>query len=182
MQSNDSNNQKARRWRSCARWAHKHGFEHDLTTDLHDSKAAAVAVCDMLMRDGLGGERCHYPLDTWVEEAPVEAERRVEKEPRQGLGAVNGSVPFPDIGKDPLKTDGGEREVYFGHEAILARLHKACSLQQKEVPDQTALVWRADLSHLLGQFAWREAGHKRAIEREEKAKALNSAINEPSPD
>lgn len=61
----------ATRWRSCARWEHKHGFDNDLTTDEHDTKAQALAVCDGLRREGLGGERCHFPLDTWVE--PIQA-------------------------------------------------------------------------------------------------------------
>lgn len=54
-------------WVSCARWPHKHGFDNDLTTDTHDTKKQAEAVCNMLMRDGLGGERIHFPFETWVE-------------------------------------------------------------------------------------------------------------------
>ena len=70
---------------------------------------------------------------------------------------------FPDIGQDPLKLMGEERENYRSDEATLARLRKACATQQREVPDQTGLVWRSDLSWLTGQFAWREAGHKAAL-------------------
>ena len=58
------------RWMSCARWPHKHGFPDDLTTDTHDTRAHAQAVCDILMRDGLGGERIHFPFETWTEKAP----------------------------------------------------------------------------------------------------------------
>jgi hypothetical protein len=74
--------------------------------------------------------------------------------------------PTPDIGKDPLKLVGQERDDYTSDQAILNRLRQACAVQQIEVPDQTALVWRADLSWLLNQFAWREAGHKAALEAE----------------
>lgn len=56
-----------KRWMSCARWPHKHGFQNDLTTDKHDTKEAAQAVCDMLMLHGLGGDRIHFPFETWVE-------------------------------------------------------------------------------------------------------------------
>lgn len=59
-------------WRSCAKWPD--GLlafaypDHDNTTrDMHDSKEAAEAVCKMLERDGLGGERIHFPVKTWVE-------------------------------------------------------------------------------------------------------------------
>ena len=79
------NSDNARRWRSCARWAHKHGFDRDLTTDLHDSKEQAVAVCDMLMRDGLGGEKIHFPFETWVEEAPVEQSGPPKQEPSEAV-------------------------------------------------------------------------------------------------
>ena len=55
---------------------------------------------------------------------------------------------WPDIGQDPLKAS--DMDV----ENALERLRKACSLQQKEVPDQTALCWRIDLSRALGEIAW----------------------------
>lgn len=59
--------EKPKRFKSCARWEHKHGFQDDMTTDEHDTKAQALAVCEVLKRDGLGGERIHFPIDTWVE-------------------------------------------------------------------------------------------------------------------
>ncbi len=96
---NAPNSDNARRWRSCARWAHKHGFQDDLTTDLHDSKGQAVAVCDMLMRNGLDGEECHFPLDTWVEEAPVEQSGTPAQEPSQAVRVqrmVRPSTELPD--------------------------------------------------------------------------------------
>lgn len=83
---------------------------------------------------------------------------------------------FPDIGKDPLKLIGEERQAYNTEEAMLGRLHAPCAKQQNEVPDQTALVWRADLSWILGQFAWRQAGHKSAMASNDKLKAELSAI------
>jgi len=36
--------------------------------DIHESKEAALAVCGMLMEQGLGGEGIHFPFETWVEE------------------------------------------------------------------------------------------------------------------
>ena len=59
------------KWKSCAEWLKGHivGAEREnVTTDTHDTKSQAEAVCKMLERDGLGGERCHFPVKTWVEE------------------------------------------------------------------------------------------------------------------
>jgi len=56
------------RFKSCAEWEAKHGFYENKTTDTHDTKEAAVSVCRGLERDGLGGEKIHFPLKTWVEE------------------------------------------------------------------------------------------------------------------
>jgi hypothetical protein len=55
------------RWRSCAEWHPCHGFPDNTTTDEHDSRGAAEAVCRGLNRMGLGGERIHFPVRTWVE-------------------------------------------------------------------------------------------------------------------
>lgn len=58
------------RFTSVAEWDPKHGFQDNRTTDRHQSRAQAVAVCRMLELHGLGGERCHFPVRTWVEEDP----------------------------------------------------------------------------------------------------------------
>lgn len=86
---------------------------------------------------------------------------------RETIAGLEKERRFPDIGADPLKLDGDERTTYRSDDVTLARLQKATSLQQKEVPDQTALVWRADLNWLIGQFIWRQAGHRHAITRNE---------------
>ncbi|MGD9156884.1 MAG: hypothetical protein PVG39_00625 [Desulfobacteraceae bacterium] len=54
-------------WKSCAKWDPCHGFYNDMTTDKHDTKEQAEEVLKLLRREGLGGERCHFPLETWVE-------------------------------------------------------------------------------------------------------------------
>jgi hypothetical protein len=57
------------RWASWAEWPPGHiiGAEPPNTThDYHATKEQAEAVCDMLRRDGLGGERCHFPVRVWV--------------------------------------------------------------------------------------------------------------------
>jgi hypothetical protein len=48
---------------------------------------------------------------------------------------------LPDIGPDPMKTDGAR-------EGWEERLKQAYVIQQKGVPDQTALVWRFDLGQM----------------------------------
>ncbi len=61
--------------------------------------------------------------------------------------------PYPDIGKDPLKF----HDEAGGFEESKERLQRASSVQQKLVPDQTALVWRIDLQRLLDDHTWRKA-------------------------
>lgn len=39
----------------------------EMTSDEHDSYEQAKAVCDMLDRDGFGGEGKMFPVKTWVE-------------------------------------------------------------------------------------------------------------------
>ncbi len=56
---------------------------------------------------------------------------------------------FPDIGPDPLKH---RDQVKDGVAGACERLTKALALQQAEVPDQTALVWRIDISRVLGEL------------------------------
>lgn len=58
----------SKRWLSCAEWDERHGFQNNITIDKHHTKGEAEAVCRLLEREGLGGERCHFPLKTWVEQ------------------------------------------------------------------------------------------------------------------
>ncbi len=44
------------------------GEGENMTVDKHATRAQAEAVCDMLRRDGLGGDRIHFPLRTWTKE------------------------------------------------------------------------------------------------------------------
>jgi len=71
-----------------------------------------------------------------------------------------GLVKWPDIGVDPMQ---GPREEYRGEPAI-ARLRTAYVTQQAIVPNQTALVWRADLGFALQEltrlYAWQETQRK----------------------
>ena len=87
---------------------------------------------------------------------------------------------FPDIGLDPL---AHRDQVKGGVEGAQERLNKADDIQQKGVPDQTALVWRIDLNRLRGEltlvsarlkFAKEQAGHRQAL-LERALKVLPSA-------
>ena len=40
----------------------------DITSDEHDTKEQAQAVCDILKREGYGGDRKMFPVETWIEE------------------------------------------------------------------------------------------------------------------
>lgn len=62
---------------------------------------------------------------------------------------------FPDIGPDPLKTFGDAYMTVNTVEAAKRRLMDINNLAQPGVPDQTALVWRADLSKLINDHTWR---------------------------
>jgi len=50
---------------------------------------------------------------------------------------------FPCIGQDPLKMEKRD-----GFEESFVRLKSGLNIQQKGVPDQTALVWRIDISRV----------------------------------
>jgi hypothetical protein len=92
---------------------------------------------------------------------------------------------FPDIGPDPLKLDGEEREKAY--DDTDARLHKACAVQQKGVPDQTALVWRIDLSRHFANYAvmqaragqWMDQRGKLKKYAEELPNAIKTAMKDP---
>ena len=51
------------KWKSCAIWPQGTvPCLNDCTEDEHDTKDQAIAVCDMLCRDGFGGDRKMFPL------------------------------------------------------------------------------------------------------------------------
>lgn len=56
---------------SKASWPNDSGVQDEYgrheSSDLHDTKEQAQAVCDRLMKEGLGGERKIFPVCTWVE-------------------------------------------------------------------------------------------------------------------
>jgi len=59
-------------WRSCAQWpegllSFAYTDHNNTTTDRHDTEAQAEGVCTLLRREGLGGERIHFPVKTWTE-------------------------------------------------------------------------------------------------------------------
>lgn len=57
------------KWKSIAEWESCHGFQDNLTVDTHDTESQARSVCRMLEKDGLGGEKIHFPLRTFVSPA-----------------------------------------------------------------------------------------------------------------
>lgn len=66
---------------------------------------------------------------------------------------------FPDIGNDPLKVRDAINDQ---SEASLKRLKSGLCIQQKNVPDQTALVWRIDISRVTDRLILAEARLKNA--------------------
>lgn len=71
------NKPPAQRWQSNAEWDPVHGFPNNTTTDTHDTQEQADAVCRGLKREGLGGERIHFPVRTWS--SPI-----TEDQPKSG--------------------------------------------------------------------------------------------------
>lgn len=68
---------------------------------------------------------------------------------RSLAGSNCSAASWPDIGLDPLKH---RDKVTGGVEGARERLSKAVSIQQKEVPDQTLLAWRIDVSRVLDEL------------------------------
>lgn len=59
-------------WHSCAQWpdgllSFAYTDHNNTTRDRHDTEKQAEAVCALLSRFGLGGERIHFPVKTWTE-------------------------------------------------------------------------------------------------------------------
>lgn len=65
--------------------------------------------------------------------------------------AMESAPKFPDIGQDPCQMRGDKENGSYD------RLSLAHCIQQPLVPDQTALVWRIDLSRITGELCWRRA-------------------------
>ncbi len=56
-------------WVSHARWEPEvyRGMDGScVSTDTHRSQEEALAVCNALCREGFGGQRKHFPRETWV--------------------------------------------------------------------------------------------------------------------
>lgn len=61
------------RWVSHARWAPEVYTGPDgssVSTDTHLTQEEALAVCNGLHRDGFGGQRQAFPLETWTTHEP----------------------------------------------------------------------------------------------------------------
>lgn len=119
-----------RRWRSCARWPHALRLQDDLSTDEHDTREQAEAVCVGLRREGLGGERCHFPLECWVEPfvAPVCPE------------VVKTAPPVPE-----LQITRDERNGYF-----VSGWSELCEWGMKNDPTWKRLYMRLEGMGLQG--------------------------------
>lgn len=70
------------KYKSKAHWpaivAACHGAS--ISEETHDTKEQAEAVCQMLERDGLGGDKQIFPVKTWVEssnKSPIHAEKNL---------------------------------------------------------------------------------------------------------
>lgn len=62
----------ATRWKSCAQWhpevySGDYGAGDGVSRDIHDTQEQAQTVCDLLNRNGFGGEGKDFPIRTWVE-------------------------------------------------------------------------------------------------------------------
>ena len=57
------------KYTSNAKWPRMDAYigNSDTTSDEHDTREQAQAVCDMLERDGFGGAGKMFPVKTWVE-------------------------------------------------------------------------------------------------------------------
>jgi hypothetical protein len=57
-------------WESVAKWPKEisTGNKEELSKDKHTTEEQALAVCEALEKEGLGGERQTFPLVTYVRE------------------------------------------------------------------------------------------------------------------
>ena len=67
-------------WTSNAKWPVHNRHSLEVSTDRHETKKQAEAVCASLKRDGLGGEGKVFPLMTWVDCSKEGSERQVGNE------------------------------------------------------------------------------------------------------
>jgi hypothetical protein len=77
-----------KRWKSIAEWESYHGFQDNITVDQHDTEEQASAVCRMLEKYGLGGERIHFPINTKVEEIAIGEKVRYNDGYKQEKGII----------------------------------------------------------------------------------------------
>jgi hypothetical protein len=60
-----------KKWTSNAQWplyVYRGMYGNGITSDEHDSRESAQAICAALRSEGFGGEQKHFPIRTWVEE------------------------------------------------------------------------------------------------------------------
>lgn len=60
---------RLKRWTSHARWpldVYKGADGSGVSTDTHHTQEEALNVCNVLNREGFGGQRKAFPLETWV--------------------------------------------------------------------------------------------------------------------
>ena len=60
-----------KKWTSNAQWpldVYRGMDGSGVTSDEHDSRESAQAICAALRSEGFGGERKQFPLRAWVEE------------------------------------------------------------------------------------------------------------------
>lgn len=56
------------KFKSCAQWPKgQYPSGNDITTDEHETEAAAKSICRALEQDGWGGEGKVFPIRTWTE-------------------------------------------------------------------------------------------------------------------
>lgn len=89
---------------------------------------------------------------------------------------ANLKAGFPDIGPDPLKLPPDEWQEAASEDATKKRITDIYCKQQKGVPDQTALLWRADLSRLMGKYIWRRAQGEHFQACMEKRRELEASL------
>jgi uncharacterized coiled-coil protein SlyX len=78
---------------------------------------------------------------------------------------------WPDIGQDPLQME--KRDSF---EESFARLKSGLNKQQAGVPDQTALVWRVDISRVSDEVILQRARGESFMSTMERVKTLESEI------
>jgi hypothetical protein len=98
------------KYKSNIQWESKvyiNEYGDPVSTDEHDTKERAESICNMIKRDGFGGQGVDFPVKTWVSELP---ENDLEKDV---LLFEEWFLSIPDADESLLERNGTDYNEAF---------------------------------------------------------------------